>query len=160
MESSNNNRYELLFMDEDSANVVLPAKVSAQAGKKSTDNSAKHTINKTEKENKSNVLNKNNAQKKVAHSNAGQKQSGTKNITSNGVNDTRTRQNNRHNAATNNYSNANEYNNELPQRQIRDRDSKGPLPRFRNNEKSGKREFDRQSGSDKTGKDHFSSCMH
>lgn len=138
-------------MDEDPASVVLPAKVPAAAGKKKTDHSAKQTINKTEKENKSSVLNKNNAQHKVASSTAGQKY-GIKSITTSGVNDSRTRQNTRHNAGTTNYSNAAEYNNELPQRQIRDRDSKGPLPRFRNNEKSGKREFDRQSGSDKTGK--------
>lgn len=142
-------------MDEDPANVVLPTKVPATAGNKKTDHSVKQTINKTEKENKSSVLNKNNAQNKVASSTAGQKYNGTKTITSNGVNDLRIRQNSRHNAATNNYSNAAEYNNELPQRQIRDRDNKGPLPRFRNNEKSGKREFDRQSGSDKTGKNKF-----
>ncbi|KAH8417111.1 hypothetical protein KR222_003671, partial [Zaprionus bogoriensis] len=148
MENSNNNRYELLFMDEEAANVVLPPKV-AVAGKKKTDTAQPST--KTEKENKSSVLNKNNAQQKVSSSNAGQKQTGTKHGTPNGVNDARTKQNIRHNPATSNYSSATEYNNDLPQRQIRDRDNKGPLPRFRNNEKPGKREFDRQSGSDKTG---------
>ncbi|KAM8703693.1 hypothetical protein ACLKA7_008338 [Drosophila subpalustris] len=151
MESSGNNRYELLFMDEDgNANAaVIPPEVTAVAGKKKTDEKKpQQSVNKTEKENKSNVLNKNNTKAKVA--NLGQKANGTKNVTSTGVKESRPRPSNRNLPADNNNANA-EYNNELPKRQIRERDGRGPPSRFRNNEKFGKREFDRQSGSDKTG---------
>lgn len=150
MENSGNNRYELLFMDEESNAAVIPPKVTAIAGKKKTDEKKpQQIINKTEKENKASVLNKNNTQPKVA--NLGQKANGTKNAILNGVKESRPRQNTRNYPAENNHGNVPDYNNELPKRQNRDRDIKGPPSRFRNNEKFGKREFDRQSGSDKTG---------
>lgn len=153
MENSGNNRYELLFMDEDgNANAaVIPPKVTAVAGKKKTDEKKPQpSVNKTEKENKSSVLNKNNPKAKVA--NLGQKANGTKTVISNGVKESRPRPTNRNLPADSNNANAPEYNNELPKRQIREREVRGPPSRFRNNEKFGKREFDRQSGSDKTGK--------
>ncbi|KAH8311054.1 hypothetical protein KR044_004045, partial [Drosophila immigrans] len=154
MDNSGNNRYELLFMDDDGTAAVLPPKVpDVVAGKKKTDEKpARQNINKTEKENKSSVLNKNNPQSKVA--NAGQKAAGKPVAASNAVKETRPRQNTRNNyqnQAENSHSNGPDYNNELPRRQNRDRDIRGPPSRFRNNEKFGKREFDRQSGSDKTG---------
>ncbi|XP_062123789.1 LOW QUALITY PROTEIN: SERPINE1 mRNA-binding protein 1 [Drosophila sulfurigaster albostrigata] len=154
MDNSGNNRYELLFMDDDGAAPVLPPKVpEVVAGKKkSDDRPARQNINKTEKENKSSVLNKNNAQSKVAN-NAGPKATGKPAAPNAAVKETRPRQNTRNNHATenNNHSHGPDYNNELPRRQNRDRDIRGPPSRFRNNEKFGKREFDRQSGSDKTG---------
>ncbi|EDV93884.1 plasminogen activator inhibitor 1 RNA-binding protein [Drosophila grimshawi] len=140
MESSANNRYELLFMDDDAGGgaPILP-------DKKKTDQSVK----KSEKENKSNPVsnnkNKNNAQTKTANANSAHKRNGA----SNTIKEMRPR-NNRVNVTQNNSSFAPEYNTELPQRQYKDRDNKFPA-RFRANEKFGKREFDRQSGSDKTG---------
>ncbi|KAH8358665.1 hypothetical protein KR093_001672, partial [Drosophila rubida] len=151
MDNSGNNRYELLFMDDDGTAAVLPSKVpDAVAGKKkSDDRPARQNINKTEKENKSSVLNKNNAQSKVAN---GVQKATSKPIGSTAVKETRPRQITRNNHPTeNSHSNGPDYNNELPRRQNRDRDIRGPPSRFRNNEKFGKREFDRQSGSDKTG---------
>ncbi|EDW66472.2 intracellular hyaluronan-binding protein 4 isoform X2 [Drosophila virilis] len=147
MENSGNNRYELLFMDDDA--VAAPISLECnEAGKKKTDHIAKQNINKNEKENKLNILNKNNSHSKVANVNTVSKPNGVRS-TSNAVKETRPRNNIRNNGLETNHSNAPEYNSELPQRQIKDRDSKAP--RYRTNEKLGKREFDRQSGSDKTG---------
>ncbi|EDW13639.1 plasminogen activator inhibitor 1 RNA-binding protein [Drosophila mojavensis] len=142
MEISGNNRYELLSMDDESVAPAIPLKQSAGTGKKKKDQFVQSNTVKNEKENKINTLNKNNT--KITNQNCGSKG----NSVSNGIKEFRTK-NVRMNGSEKINSNLPEYNNELPQRHIRDRDSK--TARFRGNEKFGKREFDRQSGSDKTG---------
>lgn len=145
MENSGNNRYELLFMDDETVAAAVPLKQNAGTGKNKNENTVQSKIIKHEKENKINTLNKNNL--KVAHSSTSPK--GNIKTVSNGIKELRTK-NVRMNGSEKIHSNIQEYNNELPQRQIRDRDNKAS--RFRAHEKFGKREFDRQSGSDKTGK--------
>ncbi|XP_064551460.1 intracellular hyaluronan-binding protein 4.S [Drosophila montana] len=147
MENSGNNRYELLFMDDEVVAAPILLESNEETGKKKTDHIAKQNINKNEKENKLNILNKNNSHAKIANVNSMSKPNGVRSI-SNAINEARTR-NNRNNGLETNHSNVPEYNSDFPQRQIKDRDSKAP--RYRINEKLGKREFDRQSGSDKTG---------
>lgn len=133
-------------MDDESAAPAVPLKQSAGAGKKKKDHSVQSNTVKNEKENKINTLNKNNT--KITNRNTGPKG----NNVSNGIKELHTK-NIRMNGSEKIHSNLPEYNNELPQRHTRDRDSKAA--RFRGNEKFGKREFDRQSGSDKTGKYHI-----
>lgn len=133
-------------MDDESVAPAIPLKQSAGTGKKKKDQFVQSNTVKNEKENKINTLNKNNT--KITNQNCGSKG----NSVSNGIKEFRTK-NVRMNGSEKINSNLPEYNNELPQRHIRDRDSK--TARFRGNEKFGKREFDRQSGSDKTGKYHM-----
>ncbi|XP_030246627.1 uncharacterized protein LOC115565560 [Drosophila navojoa] len=143
MEISGNNRYELLSMEDESVAPAIPLKQSAGSGKNKKDHSVQSNTVKNEKENKINTLNKNIT--KITNDNNGPKG----NTISNGIRELRTK-NVRMNGSEKIHSNLPEYNNDLPQRPIRDRESKAA--RFRGNEKFGKREFDRQSGSDKTGK--------
>ncbi|EDW83963.1 uncharacterized protein Dwil_GK13399 [Drosophila willistoni] len=169
MDSSGNNRYELLFMDDDAGAPVVPVAINAGAGagneKKKTERPAtvQQKKSKPEKENKPIVPNnKTNAPVKAGTNvpkaklpaPVGGQVIRNKNAVSNGqAGEPRTmRGNNRGNFRDNNQSGGGEFGNELPQRQFRDRENRGgPAPRFRNGEKFGKREFDRQSGSDKTG---------
>ncbi|ALC47927.1 CG41503 [Drosophila busckii] len=149
MENSNNNRYELLFMDDDGNPTVAPLKsvLAAGTGKKKPATQQNVNANKVEKENKPILLNKNNVQ--VSNGMTVK----TKNAHTLATKETRTRVNpSRFEGTVKHYSGQTEYNSELPQRQFKDRDNKGlQSSRFRGTEKFGKREFDRQSGSDKTG---------
>ncbi|XP_062140603.1 intracellular hyaluronan-binding protein 4-like [Drosophila sulfurigaster albostrigata] len=133
-----NNRFGLLFEDDDDKTVVLPLpkKVSVVAEKKtSVDRPFVENMKKTEMENKSVVLNKNNAGQKA---NVGasivtkQQRSASLSVNSNTL-------------AENNWP---DYNNEVGKRP-----GKAYSARYRKMDKCGsrKREFDRQSGSNKTG---------
>lgn len=168
MDIAGNNRYELLFMDDESAaspaqgESGIPKKkqtsTAGQPAKKLTAPGAKKNPT-VEKENKSGALNKNDAVNKKS---AGQGKPkigapGTdKNRTVDGEsrrvafkpnNEVREQRNNRRN-----FREGGEFGNEQREpRQFRDRDNRGP-PRSREGGfRGGKREFDRQSGSDKTG---------
>ncbi|KAM7360906.1 vig2 [Cochliomyia hominivorax] len=163
MDISGNNRYELLFMDDDtgatSAQVESASKRKTNtASKKSTTALNVKKAQNVEKENKSGTLNKNNSVKK---SNAGKSKPAGPGTTLNKNriiegerkvafksqnNEVREQRNNRRN-----FREGVEFGNEQREaRQFRDRDNRG-TPRNRDGTYRGKREFDRQSGSDKTG---------
>ncbi|XP_017124101.1 RGG repeats nuclear RNA binding protein A [Drosophila elegans] len=166
MDNSGNNRYELLFMDDDDSaansapaqpQTAIPAVV---APSKKAEQPAKAAKSKPEKENKPVAsARKANNSNPVAKNTSPVKGVGGKGAptggdrprnpaTSNGPsNQGRFNNNQRYG---NKEQSSGEFGNELPQRQFNNRDNRGP-PRVRAGEKFGKREFDRQSGSDKTG---------
>ncbi|XP_043651860.1 ribosome-binding protein 1 [Drosophila teissieri] len=161
MDNSGNNRYELLFMDDDDSSAApaqpqIPAVVAAPKKPEP----AKAPKGKSEKENKpvasarkANVpAAKNASPVKGGKGPAGGDVGRPRNAVTNGANN-QGRFNNHNNNNNQRYGNkesTGEFGNELPQRQFNNRDNRGP-PRARTGEKFGKREFDRQSGSDKTG---------
>ncbi|KAH8294046.1 hypothetical protein KR054_007719, partial [Drosophila jambulina] len=163
MDNSGNNRYELLFMDDDAPPQIPVAAVAAAPAKKPEASAPKAQKNKQEKENKpvgaAAAKKANNAVAKSAGGTSpvkgGKAGPPTRNANAPAGNGERNF-NARNNYNNNNQRNfggnrdAGEFGNELPQRQFNNRDNRGP-PRFRAGEKFGKREFDRQSGSDKTG---------
>ncbi|KAI8044252.1 translation initiation factor IF-2 [Drosophila gunungcola] len=166
MDNSGNNRYELLFMDDDdSAANSAPAQpqtaISAVvAPSKKPEQPAKAAKSKPEKENKPVAsARKANNPNPVAKNTSPVKGVGGKGAPTGGdrprnptasngpSNQGRFNNNQRYG---NKEQSSGEFGNELPQRQFNNRDNRGP-PRVRTGEKFGKREFDRQSGSDKTG---------
>nr|NP_001097913.1 vig2, isoform D [Drosophila melanogaster]NP_733084.1 vig2, isoform A [Drosophila melanogaster]NP_733085.1 vig2, isoform C [Drosophila melanogaster]ACL90643.1 CG11844-PA [synthetic construct]AAK93541.1 SD06613p [Drosophila melanogaster]AAN14040.1 vig2, isoform A [Drosophila melanogaster]AAN14041.1 vig2, isoform C [Drosophila melanogaster]ABW08755.1 vig2, isoform D [Drosophila melanogaster] len=158
MDNSGNNRYELLFMDDDdSSGLAQPqiAAVVAAPKKPEPAKAPKAPKSKSEKENKPVVaarkanapVAKNASPVKGGKGPAGGDVGRPKNPTANGANN-QGRFNN--NQRYGNKESNGEFGNELPQRQFNNRDNRGP-PRVRTGEKFGKREFDRQSGSDRTG---------
>ncbi|KNC27298.1 hypothetical protein FF38_06721 [Lucilia cuprina] len=174
MDISGNNRYELLFMDDESA--ALPAQNESGVSKKRQPNTAGQSSKKlpttnakknliVEKENKSGALNKNDAVNKKAAGQGkpkigapGSDKSRTVDGESRRVafksqnNEVREQRNNRRN-----FREGGEFGNEQREtRQFRDRDNRGPPRNREGGFRGGKREFDRQSGSDKTGK----KCKH
>lgn len=171
MDTSGNNRYELLFMDDDSAalpnhgeSIATKKKVANTASKKPA-SGAKKNVN-LEKENKSGALNKNDTQQKKTGAQGKSKAGSSGNaFNSNRINEggdsrkvvfksqneVREQRNNRRNVRESG-PNVDFGNEQREPRQFRDRDNRGP-PRNRDGGyRGGKREFDRQSGSDKTGK--------
>lgn len=176
MDISGNNRYELLFMDDDSG--ASPAQGESAAAKKkqtNTTSNKKGTTTTTtkknanvEKENKSGALNKNDAvNKKSAAPQGKTKAAGAPGSTLNKNrnvegeqrrvafksqnNEVREQRNNRRN-----FREGGDFGNDQREpRQFRDRDNRGPPRNREGGFRGGKREFDRQSGSDKTGKFYF-----
>ncbi|XP_017079948.1 translation initiation factor IF-2 [Drosophila eugracilis] len=156
MDNSGNNRYELLFMDDDDSSAPAQPQIPAVIAPTKKPEPAKAPKSKQEKENKpvvtarkaNNPAAKNSSPVKGGKVTAGGDVSRQRNATTNGVgNQGRTYNNNQRYG---NKESTGEFGNELPQRQFNNRDNRGP-PRARTGEKFGKREFDRQSGSDKTG---------
>lgn len=164
MDNSGNNRYELLFMDDDAPPQIPVAAVAAAPPKKPEPSAPKAPKSKPEKENKpvgaAAAKKANNAVTKGAGSGspvkggkAGPPPRNAAAPAGNGERNFNARNNNNNNQQQRSFGgnrDAGEFGNELPQRQFNNRDNRGP-PRFRAGEKFGKREFDRQSGSDKTG---------
>jgi len=150
MDNSGNNRYELLFMDDDdSSGLEQPqiAAVVAAPKKPEPAKAPKVPKSKSEKENKPVVAGrkantpvaKNASPVKGGKGPAGGDVGRPKNPTANGANN-QGRFNN--NQRYGNKESIGEFGNELPQRQFNNRDNRGP-PRVRSGEKFGKREFDR-----------------
>lgn len=173
MDISGNNRYELLFMDDDSAALpihgesVATKKKVANAASKKPASAAKKNVN-VEKENKSGTLNKNDTQTKKSGAQVKPKVGSSGNaFSSNRVNDggesrkvafksqnneVREQRNNRRNVRESGPNGVEFGNDQRESRQFRDRDNRGPPRNREGGYRGGKREFDRQSGSDKTGK--------
>lgn len=155
MDNSGNNRYELLFLDDEDA-VASQVNVAAIAVPAKKQEAPKAAKSKPEKENKPVAPKK--ATNAVVQGKSPVKggkvaNAGVKNQVTNGAHPGQVRNNPRFGNRENNHAGNSEFGNELPQRQFNNRDNRGP-PRFRGGErgeKFGKREFDRQSGSDKTG---------
>ncbi|EDV42258.2 LOW QUALITY PROTEIN: uncharacterized protein Dana_GF17890 [Drosophila ananassae] len=155
MDNSGNNRYELLFLDDEDA-VASQVNVAAIAVPAKKQEAPKAAKSKPEKENKPVAPKK--ATNAVVQGKSPVKggkvaNAGVKNQVTNGAHPGPVRSNPRFGNRENNHAGNSEFGNELPQRQFNNRDNRGP-PRFRGGErgeKFGKREFDRQSGSDKTG---------
>ncbi|XP_017020668.1 SERPINE1 mRNA-binding protein 1 [Drosophila kikkawai] len=162
MDNSGNNRYELLFMDDDAPPQIPVAAVTAAPAKKPEASAPKAPKSKPEKENKpvgaAAAKKANNAVSKTAGGTspvkggkAGPPPRNANAPAGNGERNFNARSNNNNNQRNfGGNRDAGEFGNELPQRQFNNRDNRGP-PRVRAGEKFGKREFDRQSGSDKTG---------
>ncbi|KAH8280206.1 hypothetical protein KR044_001400, partial [Drosophila immigrans] len=140
MDNLNNNRFGLLSVDDEGNAAVMTPKVSIVAG---VNRASEGNVKKTEKENKSGILNKNNASLKT--------------VTKVGRNATIVKALAASQDACNNLGDNNwpDYSIELPKRQGKDREAKASSARYRKKEKggggSGRRQFDRQSGSNKTG---------
>ncbi|XP_017052631.1 ribosome-binding protein 1 [Drosophila ficusphila] len=158
MDNSGNNRYELLFMDDDDSSAPVKTQIPAVvAPAKKAEAAPKAPKSKPEKENKpvasarkaNNPAAKNASPVKGGKVPAGGESGRTRNPAANGANN-QGRFNNNNNQRYGNKESTGEFGNELPQRHFNNRDNRGP-PRARTGEKFGKREFDRQSGSDKTG---------
>ncbi|KAH8382794.1 hypothetical protein KR009_005303, partial [Drosophila setifemur] len=173
MDNSGNNRYELLFMDDEDASAAPPkqtnvtAIVAPEKKKPEAPKATKVPKSKPEKENKPVAVRKTPAQqtglakspvkggKTGPNAASSDRPAGNRNAVTGGQGNLRS--NPRFGNREGNQGGHSEFGNELPHRQFNNRDNRGP-PRFRGGErggergeKFGKREFDRQSGSDKTG---------
>ncbi|BFF91700.1 plasminogen activator inhibitor 1 RNA-binding protein [Drosophila madeirensis] len=145
MDNTGYNRYELLSSYEEEVAAALSLKMNADIGNKKQKGLKKGGTNNSEKENKP-MTGKNTA--------IGKKEKIVKGIVGNvPANENKgpsiARSNVHIRSNENNICGA-EFGSDVPQRQLKDRENRGPQ-RFRTGEKYGKREFDRQSGSDKTG---------